>query len=107
MKEDRREKIRKMLNDMGPKAVYWLDQMLDGPQTTENTRMAIANLIIERALGKVEAKVNLETNQENIENAEAVLMAMVREVQKNGELRPDWEYNPDEEEEEEEGDSED
>ena len=90
MNEKKKEQGEKKLGELSPKVFFYMWHMLGHPATPPATQMAIINLVVERILGKNPATINLETDRESIENAEIVLKAMVEEVQKHGELRPNW-----------------
>ena len=71
---------------MMPAVIFYLEiialqELISDPNTAATAKVQMIGMILDRALGKTETPVKLTTNEESFEEAEAMLMEIVREIQ--------------------------
>ena len=75
------EEIRGRILETCPDTIIALQELISDPNTAATAKVQMIGMILDRALGKTETPVKLTTNEESFEEAEAMLMEIVREIQ--------------------------
>ena len=75
------EEMREEFLRICPAAINRLRQLIDSPATPVMAKVALIGMVLDRALGKPEASVKVSTDGGRFEEAEARLMAIVKEIQ--------------------------
>ena len=84
-KDSRAEAFRSQFLDMCPEMISKIHDMIADPNTPAASKVQLIGMVLERGLGKAETPVTLTTNTEAIEEAEAELMAIAKEIQTENE----------------------
>ena len=64
-----------------PDAIQMLQELITDPDTPVMARVQLIGIVLDRALGKPETPVKVSTDDSSFEEAEAMLMEIVREIQ--------------------------
>ncbi len=64
-----------------PDAIRMLQELITDPDTPVMARVQLIGIVLDRALGKPETPVKVTTEDTSFEEAEAMLMEIVREIQ--------------------------
>ena len=75
------EEAREMFLEFLPETITLIRDMLQDPSTPPSSKVALFNIVLERALGKPELPVHVSTDQDRVMAAEAQLALIVREMQ--------------------------
>ena len=75
------EEIRGRFLEICPDTIIALQELISDPNTAATAKVQMIGMILDRALGKTETPVKLTTNEESFEEAEAMLMEIVQEIQ--------------------------
>ncbi len=97
------EKSHKMFMDLLPETINGIHELMTNDETPPSVKVALFNIVLERALGKAEVPVKISNDQENIRIAEQKLMALVMEFRGDRDLGliEEGKYSEDEEGDEE------
>ena len=80
-KESMAELTREEFLKLCPDVIEAIRNMIDDPDTPVSSRVALIGMVLDRALGKPETPVTVTTEDQSFEEAEAMLMEIVREIQ--------------------------
>ena len=75
------EEAREMFLEFLPETITLIRDMLQDPSTPPSSKVALFNIVLERALGKPELPVHVSTDQDRVMAAEAQLALIVKEMQ--------------------------
>ena len=75
------ESMRDEFLEICPDAIRMLQGMITDPDTLVMARVQLIGIVLDRALGKPETPVKVSTEDTSFEEAEAMLMEIVREIQ--------------------------
>ena len=75
------EEAREMFLEFLPETITLIRDMLQAPSTPPSSKVALFNIVLERALGKPELPVHVSTDQDRVMAAEAQLALIVKEMQ--------------------------
>ena len=76
------EKSHEMFMELLPETINGIHDMITNDETPPSVKVALFNIVLERALGKAEVPVKISNDQENIRIAEQKLMALVLEFRR-------------------------
>ena len=80
------EKSHEMFMELLPETINGIHDMITNDETPPSVKVALFNIVLERALGKAEVPVKISNDQENIRIAEQKLMALVMEFRGEREI---------------------
>ena len=80
-KESMAEQTREQFLKLCPDVIEAIRNMIEDPDTPVSSRVALIGMVLDRALGKPETPVTVTTEDQSFEEAEAMLMEIVREIQ--------------------------
>ena len=80
------EQSHKLFLDLLPDTINGIRDMIANDETPPSAKVALFNIVLERALGKAEVPVKISSDQENIRIAEQKLMALVMEFRGEREI---------------------
>ena len=80
-RKENAEEMRGRFLEICPDTIIALQELISDPNTAATAKVQMIGMILDRALGKTETPVKLTTNEESFEEAEAMLMDMVKEIQ--------------------------
>ena len=75
------EEAREMFLEFLPETITLIRDMLQDPSTPPSSKVALFNIVLERALGKPELPVHVSTDQDRVMAAETQLALIVKEMQ--------------------------
>ena len=75
------ESMRDEFLEICPDAIRMLQELITDPDTPVMARVQLIGIVLDRALGKPETPVKVSTEDTSFEEAEAMLMEIVREIQ--------------------------
>ena len=75
------ESMRDEFLEICPDAIRMLQELITDPDTPVMARVQLIGIVLDRALGKLETPVKVSTEDTSFEEAEAMLMEIVREIQ--------------------------
>ena len=75
------ESMRDEFLEICPDVIRMLQEMITDPDTPVMARVQLIGIVLDRALGKPETPVKVSTEDTSFEEAEAMLMEIVREIQ--------------------------
>ena len=75
------ESMREEFLEICPDAIRMLQELITDPDTPVMARVQLIGIVLDRALGKPETPVKVTTEDTSFEEAEAMLMEIVREIQ--------------------------
>ena len=75
------ESMRDEFLEICPDAIRMLQELITDPDTPVMARVQLIGIVLDRALGKPETPVKVTTEDTSFEEAEAMLMEIVREIQ--------------------------
>ena len=73
--------MREEFLEICPDAIRMLQELITDPDTPVMARVQLIGIVLDRALGKPETPVKVTTEDTSFEEAEAMLMEIVREIQ--------------------------
>ena len=73
--------MREEFLEICPDAIRMLQELITDPDTPVMARVQLIGIVLDRALGKPETPVKVTTDDQSFEEAEAMLMEIVREIQ--------------------------
>ena len=75
------ESMREEFLEICPDAIRMIQDLITDPDTPVMARVQLIGIVLDRALGKPETPVKVKTEDTSFEEAEAMLMEIVREIQ--------------------------
>ena len=75
------EKLRVIFLEICPMVIDRIEDMIKNPNTPISAQVQLIAMVLDRALGKPEMPVKVSTEDTSFEEAEAMLMEIVREIQ--------------------------
>ena len=75
------EKLRVIFLEICPMVIDRIEDMIKNPNTPITAQVQLIAMVLDRALGKPETPVKVSTEDTSFEEAEAMLMEIVREIQ--------------------------
>ena len=80
------EKSHQKFMDLLPETINGIHDMITNEETPPSVKVALFNIVLERALGKAEVPVKISSDQDQIPIAEQKLMALVMEFRGEREI---------------------
>ncbi len=75
------EEMRGRFLEICPDTIIALQELISDPNTAATAKVQMIGIVLDRALGKPETPVKVSTEDTSFEEAEAMLMEIVREIQ--------------------------
>ncbi len=85
MKDHKRtEEMQRWIEEICPQAINSMRDLLSDPTTPVSSKVQLIGMILDRTLGKTETPLRVTAGAENMEEAEAKLAELIKELGGSG-----------------------